>query len=741
MTALRYKYRWFVNDVRVYPTYPQGLSKQYTKEAGRVFFREKLNGVITFLRADFEPLWNVALDTKFTLVVQRQVNGVWTEYCRGEFYKTDEELDEDNRIIKLQIDSVDKYKLILAALDREFDVVRELMPPTYTVKYKKQGMLQIVFPEVGTLFSLIGDSTYTREITPYLREDLEALGFAEGGVDDPTFNSPFYGFIPGTGLLHQVNGLWRVENGIILHNNGDFRIINTDDYDGFFRWSIVDAVTFEVYYVMPQGVSFSFFPDTFTTTNEFTSVDNGEKVRIFFFNGMQRLLTDQTTVIGIPTLPLPDDDLDGIDFGYSHYVDPTTYKLDEFNFPFLFGTLQPEQNHTTSPTPYGRYAEDALFFAGEYFNPTLSLFFGSIKAYPVMQDNWREYSLTVHYTNAQRAVVLACTTEEECRDAYKLLEVFKLMIDEIDPSIIFESNITHSQFLFNAINPLTGDANPYTHFITPKTNIITHNYDRADPTEKLTLGNIEQLFNNTLNLHFYIDSQNRLRWEHIQFYRNGRSYTGEQISEDLTTQIDPRLKKLWSYHTKKYRYKKETLPEFVRTEWPEEVTDVFNGLPIKARSGFVQKGQTDVKNITAFLTDIDFALAFPSDVSKEGFFLFAAEMVGDTYTVPMVPITVTGYPAITVQNGVWAFRYMHDKYWKHNCSALDMTINGNEIEALSVRRAKEQELTLPSPLEPDPMLLIRSAIGVGEVETMDVNFTTRINKLRLLHNLDFDAPG
>lgn len=740
MAELRYKYRWFVNDVRVYPTYPQGLTKEYTKEANRVFFREKLNGTITFLRTDFEQLWNVPLDTKFTLVVQRLVGSTWTEYCRGEFYKTDDDIDVDNKIIRLEIDSVDKYKKILGALGREFDVVRELMPPTYTVKYKKQGALQIVFPQVGILFTQIGDSTYTREISSYLQDDLEAFGFAQGGVHDPTFGSPFYAFIPGSGFTRNIGGLWRVENGIILHQNGDYRIINTDDWDGLFRWSIVDAITFEVYYVMPSGISLSFYPDTFTTLNEFTSVETiDEKARFFTLNGMQRLMTDKESVQGIDTIPIPDNDIDGLVFGYQYYVDPTTYKLDEFNYPTLFGTLQPESNHTTSPTPYGRYAEDALYFSGEYFNPTLSDIFLT-KYYPVMQRHWREYSITTHFTAFQQLLINACVTEEECRDAYKLHEVIIAMLPEIDPDVTFIGDITHSQFLFNGINPLTALANPYTIFITPKTNIIIHDYDRPDPTEKLSFGKIEEFFNNGPNLHFYIDEAGRLRWEHLQFYLNGLTYSGQQISEDLTAQIDPRLEKLWSYHTNRFRYKKETLPEFIEMKWSEDASDVFQGLPIRARAGFVEQGQTDPKHISAFMTDLDFALAFPNEISKEGFFLFSAEMIDGVYTIPFFPVEVTGFPTVTLQNGMWSFRYMHEKYWVYGCPALNMTINGNEIEATTVKRAKVQGLLLPR-IEPNPMLLIRSSIGVGEVESMAVNITTRVNKIGLLHDLDFDAPG
>lgn len=747
MAGLRYKYRWFVNDVRVYPTYAEGLSKQYSKEDKRVFFREKLTGTLTFLRAEFAPLWNVPLDTLFTLVVQRQVSGVWVEYCRGEFYKTDDAFDVDNRIVTVQIKAVDKYEKILSAINREFDVVRELLPSKYRVKYTKQALVQIAFPGHTNLFNIIGDSTYVIQTSgPIGSELVGSYGFVQG-------KRMLY--IPGTGdMIPDVSGFYEhvgpegVEIDRWVHVNGLWRIVGfngSDIHVGEVQWRIVrmsdDEDKYRTAWVAPDA-SYSLFRSedfAFEGSHTFFATINGPPnvCRAFDVTPYMRVMTDNVTVQGNLTIPKPVNDIG--EFNYSFYIDPSFYDGDEFNYPNHFAVIQPEQTHTTTPTEFGRYSINALHWADQYFSPDLTDIF-SRRIYPLLQKSWLEYSLTTNYSFAQYGLIADAGSIQTLNDAYRLSDVIKLMVGQMDPAVGFEGDIAHSQFLFNAVNPLTGDANPYTIFISPKTNILVRDYDRADPTEYLTYGQIEEFFSNAPNVHWFIDSNGQLRWEHIFYYKNGKSYGDPLISEDLTAQIDPRLEKLWSFHTNKFDYKKETLHEFTSMSWPEDVSDIFNGTPMRAVAGFVDKGQTDSRPITKFTTDIDFALAFPNEVAKEGFLLFSASMVDDDWMVPIVDIIIAGQPTYRAQNGVWAMRYLHDKYWKDNCPALDMIINGEEIEADTVKRAKKQGLMLPS-VEPDPMLLIRSSIGVGEVEGMDVNFTTRINKLGLLHDLDFDAPG
>ena len=99
----------------VFPLYKDDLAKVYEIEQNERFYRAKLDGKIQFVGADYTAIRNAAFEARFVLVVFISWNGgkAWSEYWRGEFWKTDCTIDEDNRVIEVSPDVVDDYTAVL----------------------------------------------------------------------------------------------------------------------------------------------------------------------------------------------------------------------------------------------------------------------------------------------------------------------------------------------------------------------------------------------------------------------------------------------------------------------------------------------------------------------------------------------------------------------------------------------------------------------------------------------------
>ena len=118
---------------------------------------------------------------------------------------------------------------------------------------------------------------------------------------------------------------------------------------------------------------------------------------------------------------------------------------------------------------------------------------------------------------------------------------------------------------------------------------------------------------------------NKFKIEHIQFFRNGMSYSNNQnVAIDLTRVENIRNGKKWGFNTSEYSYDKVDMAQRYQFEWMDTVTTPFQGLPIEVMCKYVTEGKIEEINIANFTSDIDFMLLNPSEMSQDGFGLFAA---------------------------------------------------------------------------------------------------------------------
>lgn len=723
----RYSYRYWLDGVRVYPNEENSTSKKYDR-GDRVFHRETLNGVLIFQRQDWTKIYYQNLDHKFTLIIERENGlGVYPTYITCTFTKIDCNFNYDDKTIRVNATVIDRYENMIAGIDREFDLIHDLKPEISTVVYKKQPLLQVVFPFFPIMFNLVGDTSWIIPIPEYAVIDIPPFGFEE--------LSEHFLFIPGSGdMTPDVSGIYR------------FIVADTwERADGLYqiqkisltRFGIVEGAT--VHYQMPDFEDFpeELVPHLFDTSHIFTAVVSGDTCKAFSFRGFQRMLTDLDTVSGDATIDLPQPDIGDLAFGYTKYVDPSVY-------PQLFATIFPDDDHTTTPSGYGKFISTALHFAGEYFDFSKSYPVPNeeFNILPVLQKSWTDYFLNISRFGFSTFTTLLEDAAKTItnKDMYEIGEVLKVLIPKLDPLVTFDTTTEHSEFLYSDLNPITGVAN-LRHFITPKSNVLVGDYDNPDKREIITFGRlVDELLQFAPKLKWWISSDYKFHIEHADYFYNGKSYTTQVISNDLTTQIEPKTGKPWAYHTKQWGYRKDILPERQVNKWMDAVSDPFDGFPIEFISNFVSKGNIDTQSITSFVSDLDFIQAIPERISRDGFCIVSAELVDDVWTVPFTEVDQGNGVVYFIQNGFWSNLYLHKHFHRYNLPSKFIRLNGVNTVALTTKRAREQVISIAGPIEPDMMELITTLIGTGEVDASEVVFSSRQENYTLLHDMDFVNP-
>ena len=161
------------------------------------------------------------------------------------------------------------------------------------------------------------------------------------------------------------------------------------------------------------------------------------------------------------------------------------------------------------------------------------------------------------------------------------------------------------------------------------------------------------------------------------------------------------------------------------------------GKPIEVVSPYVEKGKKETVNPERFTTDIDYVLLCSENISKDGFALMACRLSGTQLYIPDAVINGGTYPwvpyTLTMQNGLLAYAYLQPKYWLSNMPARSLIVNEVATQATGVKRTKQQEVTMPCYGSPDPLALVKTFLGNGYVEQMNINLSSRTSKTQLVY--------
>lgn len=213
-----------------------------------------------------------------------------------------------------------------------------------------------------------------------------------------------------------------------------------------------------------------------------------------------------------------------------------------------------------------------------------------------------------------------------------------LLIDDIAEIYISDFGFTfYSEFLDDTPNnPITGDPNKLNNIL------FLQSSDAARPSATEKARKMELTFNEfitvirDLDARWYIDSSDRFRIEHINYFDNALSYiTAKTYDIDATLKVDQRTDYVSIKRTNKYIYNSAEIYKFEQFKWSIGETRNFNGTKIYYDNEFVN---SKIENTTSehgsiYFTDFPYILAKPTEISTDTIFVVVGQVDGDRYNV------------------------------------------------------------------------------------------------------------
>lgn len=710
------------------PIYKDDLAKEYELETNQRFYRAKLSGKISFIRDDYDFINTRPFDYEFLYGIDKSNDGgkTWVPYFSGKFMKTDCTFVDYDKKVTVQPDTIDDYNEVLAGLEKEYNLIT-LAPSIQRITINKRPLIQIYVPGDSIVSCFLGGTNWEQDANATTDQNalVRTYHFALCNIlkeiqitshGSPAVISGLYtgrmatGATPGTftgNLYPELNVNYYIFISQQTTNGTPFGIAIVEirkrsDDTVMFRYAKAtqepfDTLEFDLTAVEGSGATGTMHADMKS------------------YNIYARYLVDVEKIGDLDTYPLPSEDIVDNNRNYRRAIG---YAID---VAFI------SNDFSDTPTEWG------LADNGKYFAPPYSIYGQTY--YPIARSTWRYASLWFGFYLMDWLLEEKARKEYTLRDAFPVASCISVLLNQIAPGITHAATAEYSQFLYSGNNPISGLN--FRLLVSQKTNIINGEYQQPAQKAPTTLQQFTNMLRDCFKCYWFIED-NKFKIEHIQYFRNGGSYSGGAIlSHDLTKELNLRNGKPWAFNTSEYSFDKVDLPERYQFEWMDDVTAAFEGLPIQVISKYVTPGKVEEINISNFTSDIDMMLLNPGNMSSDGFALFAAvpPTSGSQWILPFTRQTINGVEYF-LQNGYLAFINLQSSYWLYDLPARRVSINGSEVYARGIERKKKQTLTFPVYDDPNPLELVKTYIGNGEIDKMSINLCSRSAKTTLKYDTE-----
>jgi hypothetical protein len=731
------KYRFFLQigedgtKQTVCPNYKDDLTLDYELETNQRFYRAKLSGKINFVRADYDIINNAPFDSEFFLYIEKSDDWgqTYNQYYKAKFMKTDCTFKDDDKLVTVQPEKTDQYDDVLAGLEKEYNLI-ELAPQIEFLTIRKRPLIQIYSPGDSIVSCFLGGTNWEQDanVTTDQKALIGTYHFALCNILKEIYITPNNGspaIISGlyTGRMVTGSSVDTFQGKLYPELNVNYYIYIAQKRVGGLP---MGAVAVEI---RKQSDDTAMFRYTKASTSPFDTLEfdltavqgSGAKGKMHAsmksYNIYARYLLDVEKIDNLNTYPLPSEDIVDNNRNYRRVIG---YAID---VAFI------SNNFSDTPTEWG------LADNGKYFAPPYSIY--GQKFYPIARSTWRYASLWFGF------YLMDWILEEKARKAYTLRDAFTLsscinvLLKEFAPGITHEATPEYSQFLYNTNNPIAWQS--FKLLISQKSNIINGEYKTPAQKAPITLQQIMTMLRDIYKCYWYIED-GKFKIEQVRWFRNGGSYGNNPIIDyDLTQLENVRNGKKLTFATSEYSFDKVEMPERYQFEWMDDVTTPFEGLPIEITSKYVTAGKIEEINISNFTSDIDLMLLNPGAISSDGFALFAAVTPsgGGQLELPFTRQSIDGIEYF-LQNGYLAFINIQPTYWVYDMPARNFKINNAQSYAMGgIERKKKQTLNFPAgTTDPNPMQLVKTYIGNGQVDKLSVNLCSRNIKATLKYDTE-----
>lgn len=720
-------------DYRTGAIWDDKLGLRWAMQSNERFYRQELNGNLTFTGKDYDYIYTQDFETEYTLdfYISRDLGKSWIKLFTGTFAKTDCTFNEDNHTIEVKPNVLDRYTEVLDNMENEYNLI-DLLPETVRMQYSKRPMIQVYSPGETVISNFVGSNYWESDVNStddgnFLTNTCH-FGVAMADIsinittDTATKPEDVGGIYYGNAIVNSST-LPFLETVILNGGNGKYYLKLTANYlliSGSLKYELVRIEDSKVLFTYTDS-NWDYNYNTYDFTMKAVESDDSSDAEETEVSGnchcsqsssniYSRIMLDTDTYNNTNTYPLTSDDIIYENLNY-HYVYPVTFEV-----------IETTSNTSVEPTKYGKAPN------GEYYMPP-----ANGEYYPVAQSTWSYTSKWINRDNIPSNLETNATTEFELKDGYLLSSILQKLLAQINPNITHRAEKEYSEVLYGDTNPIGLIKSIL--IVTPKSNITRGEYKEPSKKAMTTLKQFTDMLKNMLQCYWFIDEKNRFRIEHISWFMNGGTYNGNNsiIGYDLTVMENIRNSKTGDFAKCEYEFDKDTMPERYTFGWMDEVSMPFMGQPLIVKSKFVQKDRKEEINIANFTSDIDYMLLQPDAISNDGFAIFAASqsIVDGTYKTILLTKTINGI-TYDLQNGLLSIAEIQDSWWLYNLPAKTVNVNGKDTTVKSIQRKKKQKIVFPIVIENvNPYNLIKTNIGNGEIENLEVNLSNETAEAQL----------
>lgn len=713
MKPIIYEFR--LNDLVFHPMYKDDLSIEYAMESGQQFFRKKLNGKIVFIGSDFNLINSWDFNQEMILKIRQSSNNglTWNEVFRGRFMKTDCKWDTDNKRVEVQPEVLDDYNDVIAGLDKEYNLI-QLSPETEALNIVKRPLIQSYKPGDNVISCFLGGTYWEQEVTEpvsdtnklvnnyyfALASEMREINITANGASVPQVA----GMYAGKDLLFNKKG---GEYKITLKNIGENQngklyavyIIRLSDNKELYNTNAFLGTD-----ITTDRLKFKPSENSGVTGNPIGSAIN--------YDIYMRYFLDVDKISDLNTYPIPTNDIVADNRNYKRCIG------------YGFDLAHLSYGYSDKPTKYGRNND------GKYYAEPNDMF--GNKYYPLARSSWGNVSVWFTFDIIDAYIEQSARKTYKLKDTYPLASVINVLLEQFS-DVVHYGTSDYSQFLYGGYNPVSYQQ--FTLLLTQKSNVLHGDYDQPAQKAMVTLNTILKALRDIYRCYWYIEDS-KLKIEHISFFMNGGSYNSmPEIGTDLTELTNPKNGKKWGYLTSNYEFDKSDMPERYQFAWMDDVTEAFEGYPIEILSKYVSPGKIEDINVGSISTDIDYMLLNPSEISQDGFALFAAVGSKGNYSLPFVERNVNGMQ-LTLQNGYLSWITLQPNYYTSDLPAKQVVINNEDVEVYKTSRKRKQKAKFPTLSDLDPKKLVKTYIGNGQVEKITLNLSSRIQEVTLKYDTE-----
>lgn len=736
-------YVYLVTSIK--PHY-KGLTKKYKKESQQQFFRESINGDITLVGNDYLRLYNYSLEDKglFIIAYNYEVSsGSYKSriaYSISSFTKMDVTFNSHKNSCSMKLTTEDDYTAILDGYKDKYDIVK-LAPAITPIDLHKRAAIQVYVQGSNSVTNIFGNTVFETQVSAAEFTDVDLYKYSFGfGVCLEEVYIPADRTIDET--YHDVGGRYCGKYGELVHENGLYKLVNAnpnapDTYNYWYIQRVSDSKLI--------GKSKSKWKYSTTNAESYKkewcvlAVSTNQGGSLFTDSNMEIVFEE----IGTSTIISPDSE-----FAYAIYsrllTDDDFYNRIEPNDPFANGTtyracfpvplrdeISISLEKSDTPTKYG-LDENGKYFVKPYNATQLLSAIG--------QSVWAYASIWLSPSNKIEQLTETTKVKYTLKHAYSIGEVIKVLLNKIAPHIKHEPTKEYSQFLYGDAMPLSEISVPKFYvYITPKSNILKGDYDQAAQKGEASLEDILAMLRDCFKCYWYLDG-NKLKIEHIYYFMNGGSYNPiARASIDLTEKFDKFNGKSILYGQSAISYDKSSLIRRYEFSWMDNATELFTGQTLDIMNTYIPADTKEEVSISNFSADIDYMLLNPADISSDGFALLCP-IKQDTgrYELPIDTVTLKDENA----NEYMAQIQNYYASWNFLVYLYMYSIGGNavksntlpSISAFNISKCMTQEISFiwPYTTDPDIIKLIKTTIGEGQVEELEIDVDSRVAKAKLV---------